>query len=429
MRVQHSLYLHRYILMLRIHDLSQLNWADYIQADDLVIWGQAQAEPVALTQHLIQNRHQLQPFQVFLGISHYGTCQVEHIDQIRFSSYCGAGSNRLLAKAKCLEIVPSHYSTFAHQLRPNVVLIQVSSPNASGQYSFGLGQDYIADLLHSARVVIAEVNQQLPWTYSATYLTENDFDVIVETDRSCSEESTSSPSDLNNAIAMKVAQLIPNGSTLQIGIGTLPEAVLNALLHHQNLGVHSGIMSDGIAKLMQQGVINNSQKKIDMGVTITGLINGTEALHSFVHYNPQVQLRPTSYTHNATVLAQIDNLVAVNSAIEVDLTGQVNAEIANGTYVGAVGGAIDFIRAANHAAKGCSIIALPSTGKNFSRIVSKLNGPVSTPRSDAAIFVTEYGVADLRGLSLSQRVEKMIEIAHPDFRGNLALEVQQLSLI
>lgn len=429
MQFQHFLYLHRYILMLRINDLSQLNWADYIQADDLVIWGQAQAEPLALTQHLMQQRHQLKPFKVFLGISNYGTCQVEHTDHIRFSSYCGAGSNRLLAKAQCLDIIPSHYSTFAQKLRPDVVLIQVSKANESGQYSFGLGQDYVADLISSARVVIAEVNQQLPWTHSAAYLTADDFDVIVETDRHYSDETESAQNDLNTTIATKVAQLIPDGSTLQIGIGTLPEAVLNALKQHQNLGVHSGIISDGIAKLMQQGVINNSQKKIDTGITITGLINGTNVLHQFVHQNTRVQLRPTSYTHNSEVLAQIDNLVAVNSAIEVDLTGQINAEVANGTYIGAVGGAIDFIRAANNATYGCSIIALPSAGKNFSRIVSTLNGPVSTPRSDAGIFVTEYGIADLRGLSLSQRVEKMIEIAHPDFRANLTTEAQQLSLI
>ncbi|ATO21152.1 acetyl-CoA hydrolase (plasmid) [Acinetobacter sp. LoGeW2-3] len=415
--------------MLRINDLSRLNWADYIQQNDLVIWGQAQAEPLTLTQHLMQQRHQLKPFRVFLGISNYGTCQVEHTDQIRFSSYCGAGSNRLLAKAQCLDIIPSHYSNFAQKLRPDVVLIQVTKPNESGQYSFGLGQDYVADLISSARVVIAEVNQQLPWTHSTAYLTADDFDVIVETDRHYSDETESAQNDLNTIIATKVAQLIPDGSTLQIGIGTLPEAVLNALKQHQNLGVHSGIISDGIAKLMQQGVINNSQKKIDTGITITGLINGTRSLHQFVHNNTNVQLRPTSYTHNSEVLAQIDNLVAVNSAIEVDLTGQINAEVANGTYVGAVGGAIDFIRAANNAIKGCSIIALPSAGKNFSRIVSTLNGPVSTPRSDASIFVTEYGIADLRGLSLSQRVEKMIEITHPDFRANLTAEAQQLSLI
>ena len=204
---------------------------------------------------------------------------------------------------------------------------------------------------------------------------------------------------------------------------------MGALEHHKNLGIHSGIISDGIAKLMQHGVINNLKKKIDTGYTVTGLINGSSDLHHFVDQNPMIQLRSTSYTHQANVLSEIDNLVTVNSAIEVDLTGQINAEVANGIYVGAVGGAIDFIRAANQSKYGYSIIALPASGKNFSRIVSKLNGPVSTPRSDAAIFVTEYGCADLRGLSIAERANKMIEIAHPDYREQLIADAKKNSII
>lgn len=412
-----------------INDVSQLNWQNYIQENDLVVWGQAQTEPLTLTRHLMQQRHSLKPFQVFLGISNYATCQVEHADQIQFLSYCGAGSNRLLAKSQKLNIIPSHYSNFPVQLKADIVLIQVSKPNALGQFSFGLGQDYPADLIKNARIVIAEVNYKLPWVYSDYFLTKNDFDVMIETDREINDKENLDTSEINQNIALKVATLIPNGSTLQIGIGNLPEAVLSALKHHQNLGIHSGIISDGVARLMQSGVINNLHKKIDTGYTVTGLINGSPDLHQFVDQNPTIQLRSTSYTHQAQVLSQIDNLVAVNSAIEIDLTGQVNAEIAAGTYVGAVGGAIDFIRAANQSKLGCSIIALPSSGKNFSRIVSKLNGPVSTPRSDAGIFVTEYGVADLRGLTIPERARKMIEIAHPDFRAQLTAEAQYISII
>ena len=416
--------------MQKIKNIEQLQWEQFIQKDDLVIWGQAQAEPVSLTQSLMQNRQQLPPFQVFLGISHYATCQVEHTDCIRFRSYCGAGSNRLLTQANKLDILPLHYSTLAKNLHADVVLVQVSTPDEHGHYSFGLGQDYLADLISSARVVIAEVNTNIPWVYSDQYLLENDFDLILESARTIEKEkSPTHINETNQKIAQYVAELIPNGSTLQIGIGVLPETVLKQLEHHQDLGVHSGIISDGIAYLMQLGVINNRLKKIDTGVTITGLIDGSSSLHHFVHQNSHIELRTTSYTHHPQTLAQIDNLVAINSAIEVDLTGQINAEVANGTYVGAVGGALDFIRAANQATHGLSIIALPAAGKNFSRIVSQLNGPVSTPRSDAGIFVTEYGVADLRGLSLQQRVEKMIGIAHPNYREQLHLNAQQLSLI
>jgi acyl-CoA hydrolase len=415
--------------MQKIHDLSQLDWGQYIQENDLVLWGQAQAEPLTLTRHLIQNRQHLKKFRVFIGISNFDTCTHEHTDYIDFSSYCGAGSNRLLSKSKQLEIIPSHYSTFCKILRPDVVLIQLSAPNAQGQYSFALGQDYPADTIRHARTVIAEVNTNLPWTYSSDYLTDEDLDIVFESNYTFQNEIANKSSSINLQIATYVASLIPNGSTLQIGIGVLPETVLNALSHHQNLGIHSGIISDGIARLMQSGVINNSNKAIDTGTTITGLINGSEQLHQFVHLNLNVQLRASSYTHNPQVLSQLDNLIAVNSAIEVDLTGQVNAEIANGTYVGAVGGALDFIRAANQAIHGCSIIALPSAGKNFTRIVSKLSGPVSTPRSDVGIFVTEYGIADLRGLSLSARAKKMISIAHPHFREQLMTEAKILSII
>ncbi|WP_312159011.1 acetyl-CoA hydrolase/transferase C-terminal domain-containing protein [Acinetobacter sp.] len=414
--------------MKKISDLSALDWKKYIQPNDLVVWGQAQAEPLSLTRHLMQHRHQLACFKVFLGISHYATCGVEHTDVINFGSYCGAGSNRALAKANQLDIFPSHYSTLSNLLHPDVVLIQVSKPNALGQYSFGLGQDYIADMLKKARTVIAEVNHSLPWVYGSDYLTEQDFDILVESDCQHHLESSNDRSEVNKTIADKVAALVANGSTLQMGIGTLPEAVLKALASHKNLGVHSGIIGDGIAELMQKGVINNSEKKIDTGYTVTGLINGSVQLHDYVNQNPNIQLRPTSYTHHPDVLGQIDNLVSINSAIEVDLSGQINAEVANGTYVGAVGGAIDFIRAANQSVKGCSIIALPAAGKNFSRIVFSLSGPVSTPRSDAGIFVTEYGVADLRGLSLQQRAQKMITIAHPEYRAQLMSQAQQLSI-
>ena len=415
--------------MQKIDSINQLNWQDYIQENNLVVWGQAQSEPLTLTRHLMQNRHRLKPFKVFLGISNYGTCQTEHTDKIQFQSYCGAGTNRLLAKEKKLDIIPNHYSNFPQNIRADVVLIQISKPNALGQFSFALGQDYTADLIKNARVVIAEVNHQLPWVYSDLLLNYSDIDVMIETNREFEIEDNFKISEINQSIALKVAGIIPNDSTLQIGIGSLPEAVLSALEHHKNLGIHSGIISDGVAKLMQSGVINNSKKKIDTGYTVTGLINGSLDLHHFVDQNPLVQLRSTSYTHQANVLSVIDNLVAVNSAIEVDLTGQVNAEVANGNYVGGVGGALDFIRAANQSKFGFSIIALPSSGKNFSRIVSKLNGPVSTPRSDAAFFVTEYGVADLRGLSIAERAKKMIEIAHPDYREHLIADAKKNSII
>ena len=201
-----------------------------------------------------------------------------------------------------------------------------------------------------------------------------------------------------------------------MGIGAIPDAVLSALAEHRHLGVHSGSLGDGVARLMQSGAITNQRKPIDRGISVGGILMGSSLLHRYAHNNPSLQLRSTRYTHDAHVLASLDKLVAINSAVEVDLTGQVNSECAAGSYIGAVGGLIDFIRGARASRGGLPIIALPSTAGAQSRIVTKLSGPVTVARSDAVIVVTEHGVADLRGLTLDQRTRKLLQIAHPDHR-------------
>ncbi len=207
-----------------------------------------------------------------------------------------------------------------------------------------------------------------------------------------------------------------------MGIGAIPDAVLGALRQHRDLGVHSGSLGDGVAQLMQAGVITNARKNRDRGVSIGGVLLGSRVIHEFAHDNPAIQLRSTAYTHDADVLASLNQLVAINSAVEVDLTGQVNSEVAAGSYVGAVGGALDFLRGAARSRGGLPIIALPTTAGASSRIVTRLTGPVTIPRSDAGLIVTEYGVADLRGKNLRQRVECLLKIAAPQHRS--ALEAQ-----
>lgn len=420
--------------MKKIYDITQLNLTEFISANDCVVWGQAQAEPTTLTEYLMQNRAQIGRFNVFLGISEYPTCLAEYSDQIQYSSYCGAGYNRMLAQQHCLDILPFHYSQLPtlieqQKLKVDVVLIQVSPANAHGQYSYSLAQDYLRSAIRQARVVIAEVNQQAPWVYANDYLTEDDFDLMLYTDRPIISKPLTLATETEQKIAKNVASLIDDGSTLQIGLGTIPESILQALNQHQHLGIHSGMISDGVAQLMQKGVITNEKKSFDRGQTITGLITGSHQLHQFVQNRVEVQLRPTEYTHHPAVLAEIKQFIAVNSAIEVDLTGQVNAEVLNQTYVGAVGGALDFIRAANQSQNGASIIALPASSKGFSRIVPQLQGPVSTPRSDVGFIVTEYGVADLRGLSISQRIQRMIAIAEPSLQDELSFQAYILKQV
>lgn len=417
--------------MARHLDLERLDLASIVRRGDTVAWGQATAEPLSLTEALMAQRHAIGAFDVFLGISYSATPRLEFADCVSFSSYCGTGTNRALARAGKLDIVPCHYSQLPEILRKkvDVVMLQLAPPDADGNYSLGLACEYLAPLLESARVRIAEVNDQVPWTHGERALQDSDLDYVVHSSRPPIELRHPAPTDVEVAVARRAAALVEDGATVQVGLGALPEAILAELGDRRDLGVHTGAMSDAVAELMRRGVVTNARKTIDRGVTVAGVLLGSRRLFDFVHRNPAVQLRASSYTHGGDVLARIDRFVAINSAVEVDLTGQVNSETARGLYVGAVGGAGDFLRGAARSRGGLPIIALPSTAGTgegaASRIVHRLSGPVSTPRSDPAVVVTEHGVADLRGLSVSQRVRRMIAIAHPEHRAQLEASARE----
>lgn len=408
-------------------DLDSLDLSGIIRPGDTVLWGQANAEPLPLTRALMAQRHAIGRFRVFLGVSQSDTCRPEHADCVDFLAYCGTGANRALAKAGRLDILPCHYSQLpglirARSLKIDVLLLQLAPPDAEGRYSLGIAHEYLIPALDTARVVIAEVNDRVPWTWGERHVREDDLHFVLHTSRPPLESAKAEPNETELAVARKVAALIEDGATLQFGLGAIPEAILGQLGDRRHLGVHSGTIGDTLAELMEAGVITNARKSIDTGATVAGVMMGSRRIFDFAHRNPAIQFRSTEYTHDPEVLASIERFVALNSAIEVDLTGQINAEIAGGTYVGAVGGALDFLRGAHRSKGGLPIVALPSTAGKVSRIVSRLSGPVSTPRSDAGLIVTERGVADLRGLTISQRVERMLAIAHPDFREQLERE-------
>jgi acetyl-CoA hydrolase len=405
-------------------ELSALEFAGIIRPGDSVMWGQGSAEPLPLTQALMAQRRSIGNFSVFLGVTFSDTLKPEHADCIRFFGYCGTGGNRVLAKAGKLDILPCHYSELPRliasgQLKVDVLLLQLAPANARGEYSLSLAHEYLIPALAAARVVIAEVNEQAPWTFGEHALREDDLDYIVRTSRAPIQFANPQPGAAELEIARRIAGLIGDGATLQFGLGALPETILAQLGDRRDLGVHSGAIGDQVAALMQAGVITNARKSVDRGQTVAGVMFGSKRLHDFSHNNAHLQFRSCAYTHGADVLAQIDHFVALNSAVEIDLTGQINAEVAAGVYVGAVGGAGDFLRAAQRSRGGLPIVALPSTAGRHSRIVAKLSGPVSTPRSDAGIIVTEFGIADLRGLGLAERVRRMLAIAHPDQREQL----------
>lgn len=405
-----------------------------IHPGDHIWWGQATAEPLTLTRALVEHRYAIAQggrLSVFVGIGQSETLHPDQADVLDFFGYAASGPHRQLARAGVLDIVPSHYSHLPGlirqgTLRADVVLVQVSPADAEGHYSLGLVHEYIPAALDRARIIIAEVNPEVPWTHGSRHLTADDIDLLVDAAHAPISLDRGAPGPAEQAIAGHIAGWVEDGATLQMGIGNLPEAIVAALGDRRDLGLHSGAIGDGIAALAEAGVLTNARKTIDTGIGIAGILMGSERLRRWAHCNPKLQLRETSYTHHPEVLASLDKLTAINSAIEVDLTGQVNAEVAAGVYVGAVGGAVDFLRGAARSRGGLPIVALPATAKGISRIVAQLSGPVSTPRSDAGLIVTEHGVADLRGQTLSQRVRRMIDIAAPEHRADLERQAHAL---
>lgn len=407
--------------------------APLLRAGDTVWWGQATAEPLTLTRALVQYRDAFAHggrLRVFVGIGGSDTLRPEQADVIDFFGYAASGPHKALAKAGVLDILPSHYSHLpglirAGTLPADVVLLQVSPPDEQGRHSLGLVHEYLPAALERARVVNGEVNPEVPWTHGSVHLTASDFALLVDAQYPPLAAEHVEPGPVDQAIARHIAAYVQDGATLQVGIGKIPEAVLSALHDRRDLGLHSGAIGDGIARLAQAGVLTNARKPVDTGLGIAGLLMGGESLRQWAHRNSKLMLRGTDYTHDPEILASQSQLVAINSAVEVDLTGQVNAEVAGGVYVGAVGGAVDFLRGAARSPGGLPVVALPATNRGVSRVVAQLSGPVSTPRSDAGLIVTEHGVADLRGQTLSRRVQRMLDIAAPEHRAELERQAHE----
>ncbi|HSV84030.1 MAG TPA: acetyl-CoA hydrolase/transferase C-terminal domain-containing protein [Ramlibacter sp.] len=412
---------------MRIVKLEELDFGTIIRPGNTVAWNMGCGEPLSLSRRLIEQRHAVGGiFNLVLGTIYSDTVRPEHCDVIRVTSVAGSGPSRKLAEAGKLDILPVAVSEFAGLIRSrrlpvDVALVQLAEDPATGELSYGAVNAYGPDLLHSARIVIAEINSQTPFTGSCVPVDRDRITLAVRTDVPMVELKERAGDARDAQIASHVASLVPDGGVLQIGMGSLPRAVLRALRGHRDLGVLSGGMGDDCVDLIEAGVITNARKKADPGVSVTGLLLGSRKVYDFAHRNPAVRVDPVSYTHDFNVLSACDRLIAINSAIEVDLTGQANGEVAGGKYLGAVGGQAEFIRGAKAADGGLAILALASTtSRGQSRIVPRIpSGIVSTSRADIDCVVTEYGVAHLRGCALSERARRLIAIAHPDHRDAL----------
>jgi acyl-CoA hydrolase len=401
-----------------------------VRPGDHILWGQGTGEPQTLTEALIAQRADLGGVNVFLGSTFSTTLKPEHADHIRFTGIGGIGGNAVLTRAGVLDVIPCHISSVprliaAGELPVDVVFVQLAPSGPDGRHSLGLVADYVAAAMAKARVVVAEINDQVPRTYGETEVSAADIDHAIRTSRPPVVVPTPALGPAERRIGELVAQLVPERAVLQLGIGSVPGAVASGLAGRRDLSVHGGVIGDWIVDLMESGVVTNLHKPIDTGVTTTGAVFGTRRLYDYVDDNPAIRLRPISYTHDPQILVGLDRLIAINGAVEIDLTGQVNAETLRGVHIGAVAGQVDFVRAAMASSGGRSIIALRSTarGGEITRIVSRLaDCVVTTPRSDADVVVTEHGVAHLRGVSLPERARRLIAIADPLLREALAAD-------
>lgn len=405
---------------------SSLRLDQFLRAGDRIVWGQGCGEPETLMEALMAQGRGIGGLSAFATTSFSKQLSVGATEAIRFSSMGAMGSFRALAAAGKLGIVPCHIGQVGAMIDDgligcDVAFVQVSPADAQGNHSYGLSSDHIRNAVGKARVVIAEVNEQVPFTLGDVVLPAARIDCAVHVSRTPVEVASAPPAQSDQAIARHVAEFIGDGAVLEVGIGAVPDGVMRLLLDRRDLGFHSGMASDALVDLVEAGVITNARKPFDQGVSIAGVLIGTRRLFEWAHRNPLLGMRGPDYTHGEPVLTRIPGLVTINSALEVDLTGQVNAEQSGDHYLGGTGGQVDFVRGGARAPGGRSVIALPSTAKGgkLSRIVATLSGPVTTARSEVDVIVTEYGAAELKGQTLAERTRRMIAIAHPDFRETL----------
>lgn len=410
-----------------------------IKSGDRVVVGHACGEPQTLIEALVARSSEFKDVEIVhmvaMGPAKYA--QPGQEKSFRHNALFVGGSTRKAVEEKRADFTPCFFSEIPRLFKNNILpvdvaLIQVTPPDEQGFCSYGVSADYTKTAAECAKIVIAQVNNCLPRTGGASiHLDAIHF--IVEQDEALIELKPPKIGDVEKAIGENVAGLIPDGATLQLGIGAIPDAVLLFLTDKKDLGIHSEMFSDGVVVLAEAGVITNRKKTINPGKFMAAFLMGTKKLYDFVNQNPDVELQSVDYINDPYIIGQHENMISINSALQVNLMGEVNAEMIGPKQFSAVGGQVDFIRGASRSLQGKSIIALPSTaaGGKISRITCELDrgAAVTTSRNDVHYVVTEYGLADLRGKSLRERAKALIAISHPDFRDSLAAEAKEKGLM
>jgi len=416
----------------------------HIHAGDRIFIGTGCGEPQYLVQSLVDyvKNHPKAFFDAelihvwTLGVAPYTDEKFQ--ENFRLDSFFVGDSTRNSVNRGAADYTPIFLSRvpdlFRSKLLPvDVALIQTSLPDKHGYLSLGISVDVVKSAVEQADLVVAQVNENMPRTHGDGFININDIDFIVPYDEPLLEYSVKAPSDIVQMIGRYVARIIEDGSTIQVGYGLIPDAVVPNLRDKKNLGVHTELLSDGIVKLIGKGVINNTRKSHNPGKTIASFCMGSRETYDFLDENPTIEFKRIDYTNNPLIIARNHLMTAINSAMEVDLTGQATAESIGGTFYSGIGGQADFMRGAVMAPGGKTILALPSTALNdsVSRIVPVLQegAGVTITRGDVQYVVTEYGIAFLHGKNIRERAMDLIAIAHPKFRPWLIEAARKRTLI
>lgn len=405
---------------------------DFIKSGERVVIGHACGEPSYLVETMVSKAEQYENVEIvhMVAMGKAGYAQPGMEKHFRHNALFVGGTTRKAVSEGRGDYTPCFFyripALFTNGSLPvDVALVQAAAPDANGNMSLGISVDYTLPAVRAAKKVIVQVNKELPRTYGDSIFNISDANVVavVEHDAPIIELAPPKITEIEKAIGANCAKLINDGDTLQLGIGAIPDAVLMFLGEKKDLGIHSEMFSDGVVGLVEKGVITNAKKTTHKGKFVANFLMGTRRLYDFVNNNPDVEMYPVDYVNNPVVVMKEDNIVYINSCVQIDLMGQAASETVGYTQISGVGGQVDFIRGASMAKNGRSILAFPSTAAKgtVSKIVPLLDegAAVTTSRNDIDYVVTEYGIAKLSGRTLKERAKALIEIAHPDFREGL----------
>lgn len=404
--------------------------AKKIENGSKIIIGHAAGEPKMVIESMVKEKDRYSNIEIIhmIGMGDGSYLKEESQHNFRHNSLFAGPSTRKAIEEGRADFTPCFFSEIPRMfkeeyLKVDVAIIQVSLPDEHGFCSYGVSVDYTKPGAECAKMIIAEVNPNMPRTLGDSFIHINEIDYIVEVDYPIIELQPSKIGEIEKAIGKNCAQLIDNGCTLQLGIGAIPDAVLLFLKDKKDLGIHSEMISDGVLNLIKNGVITNKRKTLNRGKMVVTFFMGTKKTYEFINNNPIIEMRSVDYVNDPYIISKNNNMIAINSCLQIDLMGQVAAESIGIRQFSGVGGQVDFIRGANMSKGGKSIIAIPSTAAKgtVSRIVSSLDSgtAVTTSRNEVQYVVTEYGIAELRGKSLKERARALINIAHPKFRAEL----------